>query len=307
MVAFLFVPGTIHAGNLLVRRAVYNAGQRLCRSTRAPDFLCFGLSRQSAAPLHIMPSLNNPHPGAYLQAQFLTPLNFSASQLAEVMNTPVDHLLELLSGRRALDFDMAYRLSYFVGDTPEQWMCRQTVYDLRQAPISVFSGPKLESAYWGKGVGVCRFEASVTAGTQVRGLAAATFSPTGQLKLVLGDVGTNPTTHFFDYAAVSVVQTLRKNTPVTLIHGDAAGFAYAQERIRQAFKAIAPSEAFLENLSNQARIQWLDYGPNRAHAGLVRFHKNAPAWPRVYREHDMVSELGRPTLDALHAAYKAGR
>jgi addiction module HigA family antidote len=71
------------------------------------------------------------HPGEILKEDLMKPLGLTVSGLARELKVPVNRLSEIVNGRRALNADVALRLSRYFGNAPEFWINLQTTYDLR--------------------------------------------------------------------------------------------------------------------------------------------------------------------------------
>jgi addiction module HigA family antidote len=71
------------------------------------------------------------HPGEILKEDLMKPLGLTVSGLARELKVPVNRLSEIVNGRRALNADVALRLSRYFGNTPEFWINLQSAYDLR--------------------------------------------------------------------------------------------------------------------------------------------------------------------------------
>ncbi len=72
------------------------------------------------------------HPGKFL-ADELAELGMSAAALAHLLHVPPSRIYQILGGRRALNADMALRLSQWLGTSPDLWMNLQKLYELRLA------------------------------------------------------------------------------------------------------------------------------------------------------------------------------
>lgn len=73
-----------------------------------------------------------PAPREIILEDYLKPLNIGASELADSLDLPIQTVREMLNGDRALDADMAYRLSIATKTTAESWLDMQQAYDLWQ-------------------------------------------------------------------------------------------------------------------------------------------------------------------------------
>jgi antitoxin HigA-1 len=77
------------------------------------------------------------HPGEILQEEFLSPLDMSATRLAQVIEVPPNRLTELVAERRAITADTALRLARALGTSAEFWMNLQKTYELRTTEIEL--------------------------------------------------------------------------------------------------------------------------------------------------------------------------
>ena len=76
------------------------------------------------------------HPGVMLRAEFLEPLNLSASALAKELKIPANRLTEIVGGRRSVTADTALRLADRFGTSAEFWMNLQSLHDLTLAIVA---------------------------------------------------------------------------------------------------------------------------------------------------------------------------
>ena len=76
------------------------------------------------------------HPGEVL-ADELAELGISPSQLARVIDVPVNRVTQILHGRRAITADTALRFGRWFGTGPEIWLDLQTDYELRLAEAAL--------------------------------------------------------------------------------------------------------------------------------------------------------------------------
>ena len=74
------------------------------------------------------------HPGEIL-AEDLEAMNMPASELARRLHVPPNRITMILSKKRAMTADTAWRLSRFFGTTPDFWMGLQQGYELALAEI----------------------------------------------------------------------------------------------------------------------------------------------------------------------------
>ena len=72
------------------------------------------------------------HPGETLRED-LEEIRMNATELARRVEVPVNHITEILDGRRAITGDTALRLGRFFGTSSEFWLNLQTLYELRLA------------------------------------------------------------------------------------------------------------------------------------------------------------------------------
>ena len=72
------------------------------------------------------------HPGDQL-AEELKALDMSAAELARQLRVPTNRVTAILNSQRAITGDTALRLGHFFGTSPEFWLNRQSLYELRLA------------------------------------------------------------------------------------------------------------------------------------------------------------------------------
>lgn len=72
------------------------------------------------------------HPGETLRED-LDELGMSAAELARQIQVPVNHITEILNGRRSITGDAALRLGRYFGVSGEFWLNLQKLYELRLA------------------------------------------------------------------------------------------------------------------------------------------------------------------------------
>jgi len=80
-----------------------------------------------------MPMHNPPHPGKFIETEYLTPLGVSVRRLAEIMDIAPSTLTRIVRCRSAVTPEMALRLSIALGRSPESWLAMQHSFDLWQA------------------------------------------------------------------------------------------------------------------------------------------------------------------------------
>ena len=69
------------------------------------------------------------HPGLVL-ARRVKPLRMNVGELADALGVSRKTLSALLNGRQAVSPEMAVRLSIALDTSPDEWLRRQTAYDL---------------------------------------------------------------------------------------------------------------------------------------------------------------------------------
>ncbi|MBF0124346.1 MAG: HigA family addiction module antidote protein [Magnetococcales bacterium] len=72
------------------------------------------------------------HPGKFL-ADELEALDMTPTQLAAVLNVPLNRIDLILLGKQALTADIALRLSQWLDTSAEMWLNLQKLYELRVA------------------------------------------------------------------------------------------------------------------------------------------------------------------------------
>jgi addiction module HigA family antidote len=76
------------------------------------------------------------HPGTFLRADVLEPLDLSATALARALGVPTNRIAGILNGNRAITADTALRLARYLGTSPEVWLNLQLAYELRSAELA---------------------------------------------------------------------------------------------------------------------------------------------------------------------------
>lgn len=85
-----------------------------------------------------MSSIKKPlHPGEFILLGYLEPLELTITSLAEKLDVSQSTLSRLINGKSDLSYDMAVRLSYVLGRSPQSWVNLQTNYSLSQVNESV--------------------------------------------------------------------------------------------------------------------------------------------------------------------------
>lgn len=70
------------------------------------------------------------HPGAILREDILPSLKISQGELADKLAVSRRTISQILNEHRPLTPDMAIRLAYFLGTTPESWLNMQQALDV---------------------------------------------------------------------------------------------------------------------------------------------------------------------------------
>jgi addiction module HigA family antidote len=73
---------------------------------------------------------NPPHPGAFIRAEILDPLNLSVSEGAKALGVSRPALSNLLNGRAELSGDMALRIEKAFGVTMDTLLRMQASFDI---------------------------------------------------------------------------------------------------------------------------------------------------------------------------------
>jgi addiction module HigA family antidote len=77
------------------------------------------------------------HPGEYLAASYVEPLNLTQRELAEGLGVSTSAVSRLLSGDADLSPDMAIRLSIAFDRSAESWMLMQAKHSLNVVRQSI--------------------------------------------------------------------------------------------------------------------------------------------------------------------------
>lgn len=80
---------------------------------------------------------NPPHPGEFIKATYLEPLNVSAHTLSKALGVAVTSVTRVLAGSARVTPEMAVRLEKVLGRSAESWLSMQDAYDLVQARTAV--------------------------------------------------------------------------------------------------------------------------------------------------------------------------
>ena len=76
---------------------------------------------------------NPPHPGDFIKAVYLDPLEVSSRSVALRLQVSPSTFSRLLKGESAISTEMALRLSKCLGRSPESWLTMQDNYNLWHA------------------------------------------------------------------------------------------------------------------------------------------------------------------------------
>ena len=78
-----------------------------------------------------MAKLKPIHPGEILREEFMLPLQLNANKLALALRVPAPSVNDNVHEERGISPEMALRLGYVFGTTPDFWLNLQSEYDLR--------------------------------------------------------------------------------------------------------------------------------------------------------------------------------
>jgi antitoxin HigA-1 len=71
------------------------------------------------------------HPGELLREEFMVPLHLNANKLALALHVPAPSIYGIVKEERGISPEMALRLGYVFGTTPDFWLNLQSEFDLR--------------------------------------------------------------------------------------------------------------------------------------------------------------------------------
>jgi addiction module HigA family antidote len=71
------------------------------------------------------------HPGEILREEFMVPLRLNANRLALALHVPAPSVYDIVKEERGISPEMALRLGYVFGTTPDFWLNLQSEFDLR--------------------------------------------------------------------------------------------------------------------------------------------------------------------------------
>jgi addiction module HigA family antidote len=78
-----------------------------------------------------MAKLKPIHPGEILREEFMLPLHLNANKLALALRVPAPSVYDIVHEERGISPEMALRLGYVFGTTPDFWLNLQSEFDLR--------------------------------------------------------------------------------------------------------------------------------------------------------------------------------
>jgi len=84
-----------------------------------------------------MAMFNPPHPGEFITATYLEPLELSGRELASLLGVAPSTLSRVLRGSSRVTPEMALRLSKALGRSAESWLAMQDAHDLWVARGSI--------------------------------------------------------------------------------------------------------------------------------------------------------------------------
>lgn len=71
------------------------------------------------------------HPGEILREEFMVPLHLNSNKLALALHVPAPSIYDIVKEERGISPEMALRLGYVFGTTPDFWLNLQSEFDLR--------------------------------------------------------------------------------------------------------------------------------------------------------------------------------
>jgi addiction module HigA family antidote len=80
-------------------------------------------------------------PGEILDEEFLKPMNTTQKQLADHLGCDVKVINRIVNNRTSISAEMAVKLGYALGTSPEFWLNAQQAVDIHQAKIKVRNVP----------------------------------------------------------------------------------------------------------------------------------------------------------------------
>lgn len=76
--------------------------------------------------------MDNPHPGAILSEEFLTPMALSQNALARAIHVPPRRINEIVQGKRGISADTDLRLARYFGVSEGFFLGLQADFDLME-------------------------------------------------------------------------------------------------------------------------------------------------------------------------------
>src|SRR5207248_5707335 len=73
------------------------------------------------------------HPGEILREEFMVPFHLNANKLALALHVPAPSIYDIVKEERGISPEMALRLGYALGTTPDFWLILQSEFDVRVA------------------------------------------------------------------------------------------------------------------------------------------------------------------------------
>ena len=83
---------------------------------------------------------NPPHPGEIIKEDCIEFLGLTVTEAAKGLGVTRKALSELINGKSGISPNMAMRLSYAFGSTPDFWLNLQMQYDLAKAAKRILPG-----------------------------------------------------------------------------------------------------------------------------------------------------------------------
>jgi addiction module HigA family antidote len=71
------------------------------------------------------------HPGEILREEFMVPFRLNANRLALALHVSAPSIYDVVKEERGISPEMALRLGYALGTTPDFWLNLQLEFDLR--------------------------------------------------------------------------------------------------------------------------------------------------------------------------------
>lgn len=71
-----------------------------------------------------------PHPGSVVLHDCIEPLNLTITEAASALGVSRTVLSELVTGKRGISAEMAFRLEQVFGGSAESWLVQQAQYEL---------------------------------------------------------------------------------------------------------------------------------------------------------------------------------